>query len=299
MPARKAEVLVGATVLAALAILIGGVTWLKDLQLARSYRVWHVTFPETGGLSKSDEVRVNGLRKGEVRSMDLAGDHVAVDLALVSEVQLTTDCRVAVRNIGLMGEKVIAVDLVRTGRPYDAKRDTIPGVFERGIPEVMGEMGEAIGSVQSLATELHTVADALNRNGALQASIRNFHQTSEELRLVVQENRAALRSTVEDFAVASRATRRLTAGREEELRRAMDDFISSASRMNQLTARLDSLRGQIASVVGKVDRGDGTLGRLLNDDRLYKELHQAIGEFRDLVADVKAHPKKYLKIGLF
>jgi phospholipid/cholesterol/gamma-HCH transport system substrate-binding protein len=137
--ARAIEVKVGLTVLIALAVLLGGVAWLKDFQFQRSTRVWKVWFPQTGGLSKSDEVQVNGLRKGSVHKVHLTGNGVIVDLALAREVQLTHDSDVAIRNLGLMGEKVIAVDLRSTGAPW-TERDTILGVYDRGIPEVMTDV---------------------------------------------------------------------------------------------------------------------------------------------------------------
>src|SRR5262244_1296934 len=98
---RRREIQVGITVLAALGVTLWGVTWLKQFSLAKQVRVWHVTFPQTGGLSSSDEVQVNGLRKGSVSSVSLVGDHVSVDLGLSTDVTLTTDSRVAIRNIGL------------------------------------------------------------------------------------------------------------------------------------------------------------------------------------------------------
>src|SRR5262249_11723433 len=160
------------------AILILGVTWLKDIQVARAYRVWHVTFPQTGGLGPADEVRVNGIKLGQVRSMRLVGAQVQVDLAIASQVNLTSDCRVAVRNVGLMGEKVIAVDLTESGRPLDAARDTITGIYEIGIPEVMAQLGSAVESIEALTGELRTVADVLNKKGSLQESLKNFRDTS-------------------------------------------------------------------------------------------------------------------------
>jgi ABC-type transporter Mla subunit MlaD len=102
---RTREIQVGATVLVALGITLWGVTWLKQVSLARRVRLWHVTFPQTGGLSTSDEVQVNGLRKGSVQNVALVQDHVAVDLALASDITLTTNCLVAVRNVGLDGRE--------------------------------------------------------------------------------------------------------------------------------------------------------------------------------------------------
>jgi phospholipid/cholesterol/gamma-HCH transport system substrate-binding protein len=123
---RRTEIEVGATVLLAVAVLLWGVTWLKEFQIQRSVKVWHVLFPETSGLSGSDDVQVNGIKKGHVDAMHLSGDGVLVDLALSSEVTLTRDSKVTIRNMGLMGEKVIGVDLRTTGGAWSVN-DTIPG----------------------------------------------------------------------------------------------------------------------------------------------------------------------------
>jgi len=115
----------------------------------------------------------------------------------------------------------------------------------------------------------------------------------------VVENRAALRQTLADFSSAARTTRELTTGREAELRRAMDNFSQAADNMNRLSNRLDSLRSTIQSVSTKIDRGQGTLGKLVNDDKLYTDLNSSIHSLKTLVDDIKANPKKYLKVEIF
>jgi phospholipid/cholesterol/gamma-HCH transport system substrate-binding protein len=110
-------------VLAAIVILILGVTWLKEFSLSNKVRVWHVRFPQAGGLGKSDEVQVNGIRKGSVSEMKLVGDEVLVDLALATDVTLTSDSRVSIRNVGLMGEKIIARRSAHGPGGVDARHD--------------------------------------------------------------------------------------------------------------------------------------------------------------------------------
>ena len=97
--------------LVALGILLWGVTWLKELTLNEQGARLARDVPADRRLGTSDEVQVNGMRKGSVSSVALVGDHVLVNLALTSDVTLTNDSRVAIRNVGMMGEKVIAVDL--------------------------------------------------------------------------------------------------------------------------------------------------------------------------------------------
>ena len=295
---RRTEIEVGITVLVALGVLIWGVTWLKEISIQRRVQVWHVSFPQSGGLGPADEVQVNGIRMGEVRSMQLAGDHIVVDLALSSEIQLTKHCRVAIRNVGLMGEKVIAVDLKRSGEPY-AGRDTIPGVYEQGLPEIAAGLGEAMGAISLLADELRGVTDVLSKSGDLAKTLQNFRKTSEELKLAVGENRVLLKSTVENFAAASQTTKRLTTDREAELRRGFEDFASAATKMDRLSGRLDSLRMALQSVTGKLDSGKGTLGRLVNDDKLYHDVSGAAQNIKALVEDIRANPKKYFKVEIF
>jgi len=295
---RRTEIEVGVTVLVALGVLIWGVTWLKEFSIERRVRVWYVSFPQSGGLGASDEVQVNGIRKGEVKSMQLVGDHVVVDLAHPPEIQLTSHSRVSIRNVGLMGEKVIAVDLKQTGEPY-TPRDTIQGVYEQGLSEVSSSLGEAMGAVSLLADELRGVSEVLSKSGDLSKTLKNFRQTSEDLKLAVAENRAMLKTTIENFSASAQTTKRLTADREAELHKAFEDFASAAAKMDHLAGRLDSLRSALQSVTGKLDSGKGTLGKLVNDDKLYQDVSAATQSINALIADIKANPKKYLKVEIF
>ena len=295
---RRTEIQVGATVLVALGVTLWGVTWLKELSLARKVRVWTVTFPQTGGLASSDEVQVNGLRKGSVEKVSLVEDHVVVSLALASEITLTTDSRVNIRNVGMMGEKVIAVDYKASGTPYTT-RDTIAGIYERGIPEVMAEMGTTVDAITELAAQLKSIAASLNESGNVDKTLQNFHRTSEDLKLAVSENRALLKETMTNLNAASRTAKSLTTDRESQLRSTLDSFERSAKGMEKLTARLDSLRGSLQSVSTKIDDGSGSLGKLVNDPRLYDDARTTVAEFKALIADIKKNPKKYLNVSVF
>lgn len=295
---RRTEIQVGITVLVALVVTLWGVTWLKELTLARRIHTWRVAFPQTGGLATSDEVQVNGLRKGNVASMQLVGHRVVVTLQVTDDIVITDRSVVAVRNVGLMGEKVVAVDLIEGGTPY-TERDTIPGVYEKGVPEVMAEVGGTIDALNALAAQLSNVAAIMERNGNLDRTLTNFRDTSEELRLAVSENRAALQATLSDLRATAGATRRLTADREAQLGRTIDSFERSAAGLDRLTTRLDSLRAVMQSVSEKVDRGDGTLGRIVNDPKLYEDAKASVIELRALIADIKKNPKKYLNLSVF
>src|SRR5262249_42956245 len=154
-------------------------------------------------------VQVNGIRKGAVGDVQLVSGGVLIRLVLASDVTLTRDCVVSIRNVGLMGEKVIAVDLVYTGPAYTT-HDTIPGVYEKGVPEVMAALGPAMSTIPELTDRLQHLADAIDRNGDLGGTLKNMHDASTELKAAVIENRRALRTTVENFQASSKTVRGLT-----------------------------------------------------------------------------------------
>ncbi len=295
---RRTEIQVGVTVIVAVVVLIAGVGWLKEYTLQHDTHVYRISFPEVGGLAASDEVHVNGIRKGQVKSMHLVEDHVEVELQLERAVVLTTDSRVTIRNVGLMGERVIAVDLRTGGRRYGAD-EVVPGVYEPGMGEVMGQLGTTVDAVNTLSVQLGRLATSISAEGQLQNTIHNFSATSEELRLAVSENRALLRSTLENFAAASKTAKALTTDREAELRKSLEHFSSAAEKLDHLSGRLDSLRMVVQRLATRIDRGDGTLGKLVQDDQLYTDLTASVQALRALIEDVKANPKKYFKVSVF
>ena len=295
---RRTEIEVGVTVLVAVGVLLWGVTWLKDFQVQRSVKVWHVMFPQTGGLGPNDDVQINGIKKGTVQAMRLLGDGVMVDLAIASDVTLTRDSRVTIRNLGLMGEKVIGIDLRSTGAPW-ALEDTIPGGYEKGIPEVMGDVAITIESVTELSGRLAGLIEATDRKGDLTGTLKNMRGASAELEATIQETRASLKASLADFASTAKTTRSLTTDREAQLGQAIDHLASGAEKLDRLSGRLDSLRTVLQSVANKVDHGDGSLGRLINDRRLYTDVSATVDSLKSLIADIKKNPRKYIKLEIF
>jgi phospholipid/cholesterol/gamma-HCH transport system substrate-binding protein len=165
--------------------------------------------------------------------------------------------------------------------------------------EVIGHLGTTVDAVNSLSTQLERLASSVSAEWRLQSTIHNFSATSEELRLAVSENRALLRSTMENFAAASKTAKNLTTDREAELRKSLDNFSSAAEKFDDLTERLDSLRVVIHRLASRIDQGEGTMGKLVQDDRLYTDLSATVQSLRALIEDVKANPKKYFKVSVF
>ena len=67
------------------------------------------------------------------------------------------------------------------------------------------------------------------------------------------------------------------------------------------TVRVSPAGGKhsFASVMAKIDQGQGTLGRLVNDSSLYMEFHQTLREMRLLAGDIRERPGRYINLRIF
>jgi len=299
MATRNTEILVGVTVLAALAGVIWSVTALRQVRLAEGTQRWLVHFPDVGGLAEDDPVTVRGVKKGAVKVIRLGPGGVFVTFLLEKDVVLTASSRVFVRNVGLMGEKFLAIDDVGAGAPLVARRDTIVGVYESGIPEVISQMGDALASLENLSVSVDRVIALAEERNTVRTTLANVETASTDLKRALAENRGDLREAVTNLRAAAESGRRLAEAIEPRVTGVLDDVRGTTARVDSLTARMDSLAAVLSRVATKLDQGPGTAAQLLNDRKLYDESRATMRELQALVRDLRTNPRKYFKVSVF
>lgn len=300
MASRNAEIAVGVTVILAVGLVVWSVTFLRQVRLAEGTRMWRARFSDVGGLAEDDPVTVNGVKKGTVRDILLApGGRVIVDFRMTKDVAFVHGDRVFVRNVGLMGEKFIAVDRGPGGAAFDAARDTIEGVYESGIPEVVSQMGTALSALERLSDEVDRVLALAEEKNTVKHTLSNVEAASAELKRTLADSHDDFMALAANLRAASESARRTAETNEPKVSRALDDVSRTSARMDSLLARVDTLSVALASVTRKLDAGDGTAGRLLNEHALYDDTRRAVRELTDLVRDLKANPKKYFHVSVF
>ena len=300
MASRNTEIAVGITVILALGVVIWSVTALRQVRLREATRHWRVAFSDVGGLAEDDPVTVNGVKKGSVKGIALVpGGRVVVDFILGKDVALTTADRVFVRNVGLMGEKFIAVAPAPGGRPLDASRDTIVGTYESGIPEVVSQMGDALASLERLSDQFDRLLAIAEERNTVRTSLGNVEAASIDLRRTLADSRDDLLALAANLRATSEVARRAAETNEPRVARALDDVSRTSSRADSLIVRLDQLSMELAEVSRKLNSGNGTAAQLVNDRALYDDTRTAMRELSALVKDLRTNPKKYFKVSVF
>ncbi|HEY8483437.1 MAG TPA: MlaD family protein [Longimicrobiales bacterium] len=247
-----------------------------------------VVLEDGAGLKRGDRVQLQGVEVGAVRGVRLeAPGRVLAELAVDGDLKLPADTRAWV--VGdVFGAHVVEL-VPGTAMVKLEAGDTIRGEAAPGLPAMMVELGGKARAVLARADSLLSPV-----------AIRDMHATAAVLPASAQELRAAfveLRRAAESLRRSTEAAERAGAG--PALANALRQIEASAESFLAAAEAMERSLGSLASVLAKVDAGEGTLGRLVNDSTLYGELHGAIREMRALAADIRERPERYVRIKIF
>lgn len=298
MASRGLEWKVGVTVLSATVLFVAGVIYLGQMEVGRPGPRVHVRFPEVGGLNVGDPVMVSGLRRGAVAAVDLDDEGVLVTLKLRPDVVLRSDAAFSVENMGIMGEKFIAVVPGRSPDSLDTGR-VIPGGYSPGITEAMAGLGVVLDDIGSIVARVEGILQEQEIVEPLQETVAMLRDVSAELRGILEENRVGVRTSIESFRSLSQNLDAVVRTNREEVDSAVAHVSSASARFDHTMEDLDSTIQSLERIVSRVEEGEGTLGHLTKDEQLYRELLEATGNLNDLLKDIRKNPKRYLKIEIF
>ena len=295
MAKSKSELKVGIVVFFALILFVGGTIWLKGYRFQQQFRPIELTFKDIGALSAGDPVAVSGVRAGKVKDIRLESGKVVVTALLDESIFLADDATFTVKNIGLMGERFIAVDPGTSSVPLETGK-IYEGRFDTGIPEVMGMMGDMVSEVRRL---VYVFGETIASPGTLndfQETISNLRKVSVELNTLVAQSRDDYQKSL---AAIERATSNLdefVQGNRSKAESAIENFESASAKLDLLADDLDTLSSSLQMFADKLNSEEGTLGLLASDQSLYQDVKRAVRELELLVGDIRENPKKYLKM---
>ena len=332
---RRSDVLVGLVVLLVAAALEISVVWVKQTDISGHKREVVAQFRDVGNARVGNAVVIRGVVGGRIQAIELAAEGwVNARMRIDPAVQLPSDPVVLLNESSLFGEWQATI-VERTALPRDdavqreialasQARGVIPGATLPGIGKLTAVAGQIAGDVATVAERFQTAFDD-QASRELRGSIRSVSELSATLAQVVRAHASDLdtlsretRNVVASLKGAA-GTARLTAERLDsatsspQVRQAVEDLsIAStelrhtAVQVRELSARfarsqgkLDTLLATSDSVFSKINRGQGSLGLLVNDPAMYRHTDSLVTELRDLLADIKSNPKKYLTVRLF
>ena len=297
MAKQNIEFKVGVVILAGLIILAVSLYWLQGYRLKMNSRMMHVVFDDVGTLAVGDNVTVSGVRRGKVNDLRLTPEGVEVELQLNRDVMLKRDAQIVIKNMGLMGERFIAITPGRDSVEFDYSRPAV-GLYDPGLPEVMGLMGEMIVELRSLVASVKQTIGSDTSLSRFTTMVGNLEKVSESLVAYVERNESKLDHTAENLLHSSQELSRLFKDNAARVDSTAVRVDRASARVEQIVAVLDTLATSARQFADYLDNPEGSLQLMMEDRRLYDDLRRTSNNIDELIADIRANPRKYINLTL-
>jgi len=328
------EVRVGIVLIAGLVITVVGTLWLQGASWRESVRLEAVV-REAGQLLPGNSVKVRGVPIGRVRSIQVeeGGETVRISLELEEGARLPADAGVLITPESLFGDwQVEIVSRSQYPRYVFTSPPPTAGDGTRVLPGyTLPDMSRLTAAADEIATNVTTLTDRVEvafteqtaRN--ISEAIENIQRVSQRLADLVEQQGVAVQAVTEEvgraasevadaasivrvsFAEVARITGNGvldslvvdTRATVSNLRSASSELTETTRAASQALARADSTMAGIGRITARVEAGEGTLGRLLNDEGMALRAEEALAEFTLLMKDVRENPRRYVRLSIF
>ncbi|HET8886739.1 MAG TPA: MlaD family protein [Salinimicrobium sp.] len=296
------EVKTAILAIVAVILLIFGYSFLKGKNLLDNSRIFYAVYNNVEGLAPSSEVTINGLKVGSVTAIDFLDSkgRLVVTFTVNKDFEFSDNSIARVYGGGLIGGKSIEiVPNFPVGNPAQSG-DTLQSQIEEGLLELVNErltplqekIEVVITSTDSLLNSLNDVLNKETRDN-LKGSIAEFRQTMVNLNGASQN--------VEDLIANNTTKLNRTFTNLDEMSGNLNNISDSIAQINvgQIVNDLEGAIADFKSISDKLNNGEGTAAKLLNDDAIYNNLDRATRQLEELLQDIKLNPKRYLNISVF
>jgi phospholipid/cholesterol/gamma-HCH transport system substrate-binding protein len=304
------ETKIGALTAIAITILLLGYSFLRGNDVFSGSNKYYAVYRSVEGLALAKPVLVNGFQIGRVSSMKLQPDgHTIVEFKIDPDYVIPNNTLAKLSSTDLLGSKAIVFELGNSKVPAEDK-DTLKA-------DIQGSLAESLQPIQKKAEMLISKMDsslaAINKilNPTFQKnidrsfmsianSLQTLEGTTKKIDKLVGSQSGHIDAILSNAEVVSGSLKTSTAhieGMSANFEKVSNDI--AASNIKQTLDNANKAMADLQATINKINNGQGSLGLLMNDDKMYKNLTDASNNLNNLFIDLKAHPKRYVSFSIF
>lgn len=282
----RQEIMVGTLVLTGVAAFVLGTMWLSGRESTSGRRMVEVEFSDVGNMKRGNPVKVSGVQLGTVQEIAFQDvGRVRVSLNMDPRIQPKTDASATLSSVGLVGDVVIVFDPGKGPDPL-APGAVLKGATERGLMDIGGDLSD---EAKATMTSLRDVA-----NKDLADDLRKTLQSFRRL----ADNYADPKSGPASEVTATMAQLRTLTARLDsvlaspDLGRIVANADTATARFGRLAEQFTTTSARVDTLLIRINRGEGTLGRLVTDTTMYSQLRDLSASLKAFLDDLRKHPGK-------
>lgn len=294
------EVKTAILVILGIIFFIFGYNYLKGKNLLEIDNTYYTSF-DFNGLKPSAPVTVKGNAIGKVTEInyDFATGETRVAFTVNPKLKFSKLSVVRLYQEGLMGGNALAIIPAETGE-LAQPGDFITSDVEKSLVESLSsnfsglstDLDSTLKSADSLLISLNTIIRDESDKGLknviaeLNETLKAYKGLSYNISSLVKKNDEKLAAILTNFEKTSENLSGITADLDK-------------ADLNKTIAKLDGALNDVNNIMTGIQNGDGSIGKLLKDDKLYNNLEGASKQMEELLQDMKLNPKRYVHFSLF
>ena len=296
------EVKTGILAIFAILLFIYGYSFLKGSDLFSKERTFYVSYDNVAGLTLSAPVTINGYVIGQVKKIEFENEKggLLVTFKLNKEFEFSKNSIVRIYSTSVLGGNALAIIPEIDKNNIAESGDTLKGEIEKGMLESItsgfepleNRIYKTLSGLDTLLNNFNSVLNEDTKNNlkeaiaSLNKTMNSFEGASSNLNSLLSDNKPKLDST---FTYLETTTENLAS---------FSDSLSQVD-VKAMATNLEATLESFDAIMKKIDNGEGSIGKLVNDENLYNNLEAASKELEELLRDLKENPKRYVHVSVF
>tara|TARA_B100001029_G_C15057033_1_gene455189 strand:- start:1817 stop:2779 length:963 start_codon:yes stop_codon:yes gene_type:complete len=306
--------LIGLISVVSVFIFISGLMYFQDMSLRKSNYIFSVLFENVQGLNVGDQVDMLGKKIGKVSKTRIIGQKIAVELAINNSFafSIPVDSKIEIKSEGLIGSKFISITPGLNKKDYILPGETVEGLREFDLAEITPGIVPLTQDLSAFARQLKSTLGEEEKD-KVRLTIKNIESVTSQLDSFIYNYSNIIskqdQKNFQDFLKnLNGAVKDLKYGINKEIKK-LDEMLDDLklvtdksedmsiviSEMKSSSQSLNATIEKINSVFSKLDDGEGTLGKMINDPSLYDNFDILVNETQKFIKDLKDNPTKYMK----
>lgn len=310
------ETQIGVLAAVSICLLILGYNYLKGNDLFSSTKTYYACYNQLEGLDISNPIKINGVPVGRVKEFNFVPGKLSVVVATFSiqgKIKIPVNSVAQITSSDLLGSKEVDINLGNSAE-IAKNGDTLKSNVEENLSSSvqkeilpLKEKTEALlGTLDSIVTSINMVFNADTRKNltksikSIQITLNHLSSTTGTFDTLLRNNTSRLShifSNVESITDNLKNNNKEITNLIANLS-SISDSIKRAHIAEIFTNAKSSLQN-VNDIMQKINKGQGTMGELVNDTALYNNLNRSTKSLNELLTDLKAHPKLYVHFSLF
>ncbi|HET6329614.1 MAG TPA: MlaD family protein [Holophagaceae bacterium] len=296
----KLETKVGAFFVGAVVVIGFLAMQMEKLQLGGNggAREGYTVFDQVAGLNPQAPVRVAGVKVGEVKRIILDRGRAKVVITLDSNLPVHSDATATLSSIGILGEKYVDLNPGKDDDTIFNLDQPIPSKSGASLDQLMETLADIGKDVKGVTYALNKSIGGEEGRAKLDEIVDNIRQLTAEFRAMAQENHEGINQTVANVQAMTGDLRdRLPelAQRFDDLGKHLDQMVQenrpelkgTLEDVHKLAQNFEGTASNLREMTDRINRGEGTVGKLLNDDTTVKKLNQTLDSVNDALGGFK------------